>query len=65
MFLLAGVSVLAGLIFWLRAIIPMGPAFVLTGIVSIVGVLILTAVTLVFAAVCGWHCGKVVEGLQE
>ncbi len=65
MFLLAGISILAGLVFWLRAIIPVGPAFVLTAIVSIVGVLILTVVTLVFAAVCGWHCGKVVEGLQE
>ena len=65
MFLLAAISLVAGTAFLVRAYIPMGPAFVLTAIVSIIGVVILTVVTLVFATVCGWHCGKVVEGLRE
>jgi len=36
----------------------------IAGLLSIVPVLIVVSVTLVFAAVCGWHVGRVMESLE-
>lgn len=60
---LAFFSFVAGLIFWMRAVIP-GSLFVLSMFVSVVGVVLVVAVTLIFAAVCGWHCGRVTDKLE-
>ena len=61
---LAFLAFFAGLMFWIRSLIP-GPLFVLSMLLSFVAVLIVAIVTLVFAAVCGWHCGRVAESLEN
>ncbi len=58
---LAFLGVVAGLIFWMRDLISVQ---LIAGLLSIVPVLIVVAVTLVFAAVCGWHVGRVMESLE-
>ena len=57
---LAFLGFVAGLIFWMRAVLPF-----IAGIpATIVGIAICVTVTLLFAIVCGWHCGRVVEALE-
>ena len=58
---LALLGFIAGMIFWVRT----WTTFSFSTILTMLAVLISVAVTLIFAAVCGWHCGRVVEGLEE
>jgi hypothetical protein len=58
---LAAGALFAGVIFWARAVIPFFP---LTMFASIIAVILMAVVTMAFAAVCGWHCGRVAEGLE-
>ena len=57
---LAFLGFVAGLIFWMRAVLPF-----IAGIpATVLGIAICIATTLMFAVVCGWHCGRVVESLE-
>ena len=58
---LAFLGFVAGLIFWMRALLP----FVAGLPLIIFGIIICIVVTLLFAVVCGWHCGRVVESLEN
>ncbi len=58
---LAAGAFVIGVMFWMRYFIPFFP---LTIIVSVIAVILMAVVTLAFAAVCGWHCGRVAEGLE-
>jgi len=62
MAVLALLGVVNGFFFWFRAAMPY---FVLDAIILILGIAINVAITLVFAAVCGWHCGTVMEHLKD
>lgn len=55
---LAGIAFVAGMIFWMRGVIPI---FVGTAFVSVIAVSLMALATLAFAPVCGWHCGLIVE----
>ena len=59
---LAAIGFVAGMIFWMRGVIPI---FAGTVFVSVIAVSLTVVVTLAFAAVCGWHCGRVVEALEK
>ncbi len=58
---LAFLGFVAGLIFWMRAFLP----FFLGLPVIILAIGICVIVTLLFAPVCGWHCGRLVESLEN
>lgn len=60
---LAFLGFVGGLMFKVRGI--EGFPFAASVILTVLAVLISVAVTLIFAAVCGWHCGRVVEGLRD
>lgn len=58
---LAFLGFAAGLIFWMRCLLPFA-----VGLAAIIfGIAICTVVTLLFAVVCGWHCGCVAESLEN
>ena len=57
---LAFLGFVAGIIFWMRELLP----FAVGVPATVLGVAICTAATLLFAVVCGWHCGRVVESLE-
>ena len=59
---LAFLGVIAGLIFWARFFIGIFAAAIL---LNIMAVILTVGITLVFAAVTGWHCGQVVESLEN
>lgn len=59
---LAGIGLLAGVLFRVRRSCE---AYWLDAGLSIVGVLITVLITLVFAAVVGWHTGLIIKDLQE
>ena len=60
---LAFCGFIAGMLFVLRGIEH--TPFNVSVLLSVSAVVINAVVTLVFAAVSGWHCGRVVEGLHE
>ena len=57
---LAFLGFVAGIVFWMRVFLP----FILGIPATVFGVAICVATTLLFAVVCGWHCGRVVESLE-
>jgi DNA-directed RNA polymerase subunit RPC12/RpoP len=63
-FALLVASFVTSSVFVLRLFVP-DNLFVLNAIVTIVGLLMTVVITLLFAAVCGWHCGKVVDELEN
>ncbi|MFK7765918.1 MAG: hypothetical protein AB8B55_01660 [Mariniblastus sp.] len=56
------IGLAGGLMFELRRVVPY---LVINAAISIVGVLVVAALTLIFAAVSGWNCGWVVADLEE
>ena len=55
---LTALSVIAG-------IFMMIPIFILSAICSLLGSAMFVLITIAYAAVAGWHCGLVVEGLEK
>ncbi|MEL7496060.1 MAG: hypothetical protein AAFN77_00515 [Planctomycetota bacterium] len=60
---LAGIGMIAGLLFYARGL-DLGAGWI-NPILSTFGVVLNTVVTLVFAAVTGWHAGLINRDLQE
>lgn len=58
---LAFLGLVAGIVFWMRAVLP----FIVGVPATVLGIAICIATTLLFAVVCGWHCGRVVESLEN
>lgn len=59
--ILSVLGLMCGLLFWMRAVGP----FMLDAVVLVIGILLSTGLTLLFAPICGWHCGRVMESLEK
>ncbi len=55
---LTALSVIAGILMLI-------PIFILSAICSLLGSAMFVLITIAYAAVAGWHCGQVVEGLEK
>lgn len=62
MVLLAAAGLIAGLLFYFRSYTDL---LAVDAFLSVVGIAICVAITLVFAPVAGWHTGLIVKDLQE
>ncbi len=60
--LLAVTGLLIGILFWLRRFID---SYIACAIITVIGVVLGNLVTLVFAAIAGWHAGKIVTYLNR